>query len=169
MYGAVRGDPGEEPEVRAASARWAEWLLAAPEARGQEPRSDLCVWRNAYRSEPGPRHEPVCTANWKGYVEQFQLTAEGRLILLRFEYDRDPERVHRVDELLEGDFFLMLRQSFFAPGLYVRFRAGVLITKRTEWLCAVDGVFKLGGDHEGYRPFDLDASWMPAWLAFRRE
>lgn len=165
MYGAVRGDPSEEPELRAETARWSEWILAPPETRGEEPQSKLRGWCKAYKAEPASIG-PASSANWKGYVEQFRLTTEGRLILLGFTYDRDPEREHRVDELLEGDFFMMLKQSFFSPGLYVPFRDGVLVTNHTEWLCAPHGAFEDGAEHEGFRPFDLSAPWMPAWLAF---
>jgi hypothetical protein len=63
--------------------------------------------------------------------------------------------------LLEGDFFTILKQSFFSPGLYVPFRDGVLVTNHTEWLCEPHLDFQ-----DGFRPFDLSAPWMPAWLAY---
>jgi hypothetical protein len=75
-----------------------------------------------------------------------------------------PERL----DSQHGDFIHQLRQSFFAPGLYIPFRNGLLVTNHIEWLCDM-ALLELGAGHESFRPFDLDASWMPAWPAFSLE
>lgn len=120
----------------------------------------------AYKADPG-KPRAFDSANWKGYAELFQLTAAGRLVLLGFKYDYEPERQHLVNETLEGDFFMVLKQSFFAPRLYVPFRDAVLVTDRAAWLCETESVLGSSAGYPGYKVFDLDAAWMPTWLAYR--
>jgi len=84
-----------------------------------------------------PRRRPMCTANWKGYTEEYRLTEEGRLVLKRYSYRHNiigrwwPKR---VNETLHGDFFMVMKPKFFGLRTYVPFRDGVIVEDMTEWV-----------------------------------
>jgi hypothetical protein len=94
------------------------------------------------RGKPYPfRHrakEPsgtVSTAMWRGHIACYRLTAEGRLQLEGFEYPpRDDVAGERVSETLQGEFWLVLGDSFFGSRTYVPFRNGIVVTDRAQWL-----------------------------------
>jgi hypothetical protein len=86
-----------------------------------------------YRADPGEA-ESVSSANWKGYTEAYRLGRDGRLTLLRFDYDESSRPTRIVNETLEGDFFVVLKALFNGPRLYVPFREGVLVLDRSAWL-----------------------------------
>ena len=109
LFGVIRGEPSE------ANHGWGDRVAV-------------------YRAEPGPA-ETMTTANWKGYTERWQLTRDGHLVLLGFEYDDDEreEQVRDVGEQIEGQFYLVLKSEFEGPRLYVAFRDGVLVADRSAW------------------------------------
>lgn len=86
-----------------------------------------------YRADPGDPSTQY-TSNWKGYTRVLRLGPDGRLTLLRFKYDDPKLKPRVVNEVLEGDFYIVLKTEFFGPRLYVPFRDGVLVMDRDAWL-----------------------------------
>ena len=77
----------------------------------------------------------VGTALWRGHVSCYRLTAEGRLQLEGFEYPTGGDVTReRVSEALQGEFWLVLGDSFFGSRTYVPFRNGVVVADRSQWL-----------------------------------
>ncbi len=114
LYGVMRGQPTEENHG---------WGERAPD--GSRVR--------VYRAAPGEA-PATTTANWKGYTEVYHLGPDGRLTLVRFDYASSQLASKLVNEVLEGDFFLVLKASFRGPRLYVRFLDGTLVPDRAQWL-----------------------------------
>ncbi len=85
------------------------------------------------RAEPG-KAEVESSANWKGYTEAYRLGRDGRLTLLRFDYDKTERPSMIVNETLEGDFYVVLKALFDGPRLYVPVRNGVLVLDKSAWL-----------------------------------
>ena len=85
------------------------------------------------RADPG-NAEAESSSNWKGYAEAYRLGRDGRLTLLRFDYDAPSRPPRIVNETLEGDFYVVLKALFNGPRLYVPFRNGVLVLDRGHWL-----------------------------------
>jgi hypothetical protein len=104
VYGVIRGEPSRENHG---------WGTGKP-----------------YQAEAG-HPSATNTANWKGYTEVFRLAREGRLVLLRFDYDEPSTPTRIVNETLVGDFYLVLKSNFEGPRLYVRFQGGVLADRGT--------------------------------------
>ncbi|MHC5537641.1 hypothetical protein ACYOEI_05355 [Singulisphaera rosea] len=111
LYGVIRGDP------RDPSDGW-----------GDGP---------AFAAKPTPPNESVlCTGLWRRYVATFVLERDGRLKLATFEYlisVREWQR-EEIDELLEGDFWMVMRPHFNADRIYIPFRESVVIEDRDRWL-----------------------------------
>lgn len=100
-----------------------------------EPTKENRGWGEgpAFKSEPGEA-PTVKTSNWKGYTCHFHLRRDGRMNLDFFEYDDRSLLPRIVDELIEGDFYLVLKSDFFGPRLYIPFRGGTIQSDRTLWL-----------------------------------
>ena len=100
-----------------------------------EPASEhgtIEPYRFTSKATPDPR---MCnTAVARGYISLYRLNSSGRLTLNGFAYlphnGRAPDLVH---EELTGDFWLLLRQSFFGDSIYVPFRDGILASDRSQW------------------------------------
>src|SRR4051794_38537942 len=90
LYGVIEGDP------RDSDSGWGE--------------GDAVVARPV-----GPRTKAVCSALWRGYVAHFVLQDDGRLRLLAYEHMLEDRKWQRqeVDELLAGEFWLVLKRAFF--------------------------------------------------------
>ncbi len=77
----------------------------------------------------------MCSALWRGYVATFVLQEDGRLRLAFFEYRlglRKRER-QEVNELLEGDFSMVMKNQFFGPRTYIPFLDGVVVEDQESW------------------------------------
>jgi hypothetical protein len=91
---------------------------------------------NAFTSRPTPpSRSVVCTALWRGYVATFVLEEDGRLRLTAFEHmvSFDEWETQPVDELLEGDFWLVMQPHFFADRTFIPFRDGHIVEDRAAW------------------------------------
>lgn len=77
----------------------------------------------------------VITACWSGYTSTYTLTASKELVLTGFRYpfneEASPDTVY---EVLEGDFWLDMREDFFGDGFYVPFKDGLLVVDESEWV-----------------------------------
>lgn len=69
----------------------------------------------------------------RGYVAHFGLKANGELLLEYYEF---PQYINAkpqvVNEILEGDFWLVMRESF--NYVYVPFRSGKVVSEKSEWV-----------------------------------
>ncbi|MCU7553193.1 hypothetical protein OCL06_01120 [Alteromonas sp. ASW11-19] len=77
-----------------------------------------------------------CTACWRGFVANYELTPAGEIQLVKFEYPLSPvpSEPDEVHEILKGDFWLELRKGFYGDKLFVPFKNGKIITDSTEWV-----------------------------------
>ena len=113
LFGVIRGEPSKENH-------------------GWGDRADDGSLVRVYRANPG-KAEITKSSNWKGYTERYRLGRDGRLTLLRFDYDSDrPPMV--VNETLDGDFYVVLKALFDGPRTYVPFREGVIVLDQKAWL-----------------------------------
>lgn len=75
-----------------------------------------------------------CSALWRGYVSSFRLKADGTLVLEKFEYPfSDDVEPDHVQEILQGDFWIDLREWFMGDGLRVPFVDGVIQSDKSLW------------------------------------
>jgi len=76
----------------------------------------------------------MCTALWRGYVSTYRLKADGSLTLEKLEYPFskgvEPDE---VNEVLQGDFWLDLREWFMGDGMKIPFVEGKVVADRTQW------------------------------------
>lgn len=86
-----------------------------------------------YKSDPGQAPWRT-TANWKGYIIHFRLKADGRLVLDYFRYDTPGTPPRVCGEILEGDFYLVLKSTFQGPRLYIPFQNGLINLDQKAWL-----------------------------------
>lgn len=93
-------------------------------------------WREKYdfHHKPNPPEFGFCSANWKSYIPTFRLTAEGALELLSYSYAE--HGIEEIDppEVLSGNFWLVLKERFFAPRLYIPFDHGTVVLDKNRWL-----------------------------------
>jgi hypothetical protein len=76
----------------------------------------------------------VCTALWRGYISTYRLRADGTLILERLEYPFTKGAApDEVLEVIHGDFWLDLRESFLGRGMRIPFVDGKIITDESLW------------------------------------
>jgi len=77
------------------------------------------------------------SACWSGYIPKYKITNNKELVLIAFEYPAlSPKKIEsdEIYELATGDFWLMMRPSFFKGSVYVPFKNGKLITDQSEWV-----------------------------------
>ena len=91
-----------------------------------------------YATPPNrPDNQIPSSALWRGYVAHSLLGPDGRLTLISYSYPNvRPLGRHQsdtVNELLVGDFWLVMKPTFRAPRTYVPFRDGVILANRSEW------------------------------------
>ncbi len=81
-----------------------------------------------------PAKMVACSALWRGYVSSYRLRADGMLVLEKLEYpftdNAAPDQVH---EVLQGDFWLDLREWFMGEGFRVPFVDGVIQSDKALW------------------------------------
>ncbi len=79
----------------------------------------------------------------RGYVATFVLEQDGRLRLRSFKFTLNSRtsQTQRVNEFIEGDFWVVLKPKFFAERTYVPFRDGIIIEDRQQWF--VEESYKL--------------------------
>ena len=90
----------------------------------------------AFSTQPNvPSNAMRCSALWRGYVATFVLQSDGRLRLTAFEFmlSLSKWKKQNVDEVIKGDFWLVMKPAFFAPRTYVPFRDGVIVEDRVTW------------------------------------
>jgi hypothetical protein len=76
------------------------------------------------------------SACWRGYVSVYELAPSGELTLIRFEYPfgREKREHDKVNELLVGNFWLELRESFFGSKMFIPFKDGKIVDDESEWI-----------------------------------
>jgi hypothetical protein len=101
----------------------------------------------AFATAPSPPGNVMCTGLWRGYVATFVLQEDGRLRLTAFEYlaDLSDWQKQDVDELLVGDFRMVLAPEFFGRRTYVPFRDGAIVEDREEWF--TEDPFEVGAQN----------------------
>lgn len=88
---------------------------------------------------PGDGSAGLCSALWRGYVATLCVEADARVVLLSYDYpfreDIPPaQRMESVGEALVGDYWLVFKERFFGPRVYVPARDGHLVVDRTRWV-----------------------------------
>jgi hypothetical protein len=105
--------------------------------RGDIHRKDSGGWGDgcAYRARAVvPEDVNRSTGLWRGYVATFVLERDGRLRLRSFKFRiARTSRSQRVNEFIEGDFWMVLKRQFFAERTYVPFRDGIIVEDRSQW------------------------------------
>lgn len=102
--------------------------------QGQRPARPR--WNNQYpfKHRPRPSNHAVCSKLWRGYLAYYRLTPEGQLLLERYEYPFDHSQpADEVSEMLEGDFWLVMKESFYGTCTYVPFVDGRIQADRQQW------------------------------------
>lgn len=104
---------------------------------------DISLGGDDYRFEAAPALDGdirQSSDNWAGYISVYELSAEHRLQLLRYEIQSDPVREQSVEERLEGDFWLTMtppwspeNDDLFLPHTYVPFQGGMMVLDRSQW------------------------------------
>jgi hypothetical protein len=63
------------------------------------------------------------------------LQEDGRLRLATFEYRISLRewQEQRVDELIEGDFWMVMKPAFKGQRTYIPFREGLIVEDREQW------------------------------------
>ncbi len=110
LYGVIRGD------FRASRGGWGDGEV--------------------FTTQPSrPANVARCSALWRGYVATFVLEEDGRLRLVKFEYMLGLRKWQKqeTDELLEGDFWIVMKPEFFGARTYIPFRKGVIVEDQKEW------------------------------------
>jgi hypothetical protein len=108
--------------------------------------------RYNFVSAGDPEKMVECSALWRGYVSSYRLRADGKLVLEKFEYpfsdDAAPDQVH---EILQGDFWIDLREWFMGEGFRVPFVDGVIQSDKALWR-KTDGVSINGARRKPIQP-----------------
>jgi hypothetical protein len=77
-----------------------------------------------------------CSALWRGFTSTFQIDSGGELELVSYHYPRSSGKAttEPIHEKLVGDFWLVLKHSFFGPRTYVPFKDGRIVEDETAWV-----------------------------------
>lgn len=81
---------------------------------------------------PSPPPIPSSTANWRGYIASYRLSRDGRLALVSYYYPAIAD-TEGIDEQLVGDYWLVMKEDFFGPRVYIPFQNGVIVKDREQW------------------------------------
>ncbi len=94
-------------------------------------------WGSPYpfKSLPSPSDERISFL-WRGYVSVYRLNSDGQLVLEKYEYPnlgkkREPDI---VNEIMVGDFFLIMKTEFSGNRTYIPFREGGIVSNPKEWI-----------------------------------
>ena len=103
-----------------------------------DPRKSDHGWGDGDAVATKPTHPPnvsICSALWRGCIAYFVLQEDGRLRLSRYEHLLKNDQWHKqeVDEMLVGDFWLVMKKEFFGTRTYVPFQAGVVVEDQGQW------------------------------------
>lgn len=94
--------------------------------------------RYPFRRPARPPEDAFSTACPQGFSRVWRIDTSGHLILDRYVYPTwgtgEPARVDPVHEVLEGDFWLVMKHAFMAPRTWVCFRRGLLVPDQRHWL-----------------------------------
>lgn len=88
-----------------------------------------------FKNLPSPSDERVSFL-WRGYISVYRLNSDGRLILEKYEYPnlggkREPDI---VNEIMNGDFYLIMKAEFSGLRTYIPFRSGRIVSNLSEWI-----------------------------------
>lgn len=85
-----------------------------------------------------PEDQRTFSALWRGYIATFQLSPDGKLTLVSYTYPNSPSlgrnNTEAINELLVGDFWLVMKPAFKAPRTYVPFHNGVIVSDTAKWV-----------------------------------
>jgi hypothetical protein len=92
-----------------------------------------------FKNLPTPSNERISFL-WRGYISVYKLNSDGQLILEEYAYPnlgkkREPDI---VNEIIEGDFHLIMRTEFAGMRTYIPFRSGRIVSNRDEWIIEKD-------------------------------
>lgn len=110
------------------------------------------------KHKPRPPKSGGSSTNWRGYVASYQLTSEGYLKLVSYDYPASAKPRYKevneqlrgdtwitiqeeafgpgteeVNEQLVGDFWMVMKEEFFGPRIYIPFRKGVIVKTTDQW------------------------------------
>ncbi|MGF6210391.1 hypothetical protein [Comamonas sp. 4034] len=90
--------------------------------------------RYSYKSQGDPSKITPCTALRRRWASTFQLRADRQLVLKQLHYPFSQNALTDfVNEILEGDFWLDFRESFFGDGVRVFFIQRRMIVDSASW------------------------------------
>ena len=88
-----------------------------------------------FAAKPEPRN--LGTYCYRGYIAKFELTENGQLILRSYLYPSPPHRRNPkqtvVNELLHGNFWMVMSTWPRGPQAYVPFHDGVIVEDSDRW------------------------------------
>lgn len=108
-------------------------LVAGAVLTGDPTRSGGCK-AYKYATKPDPAKLCITTACWAGHTCRYELTEEGHLKLIGFDYPFTHNESDDACEQFVGDFWLMLRAEYYGDRLYVSFRDGELKPEEMIWI-----------------------------------
>lgn len=110
LYAVIRGDPAKE------NHGW---------GNGDNVEREI--------ADPGkPKLEDAVSANWAGYMTDYRLRADGRLVLDRYRYFGE-RRTKEIARAVSGEFWMVLKSAFEGPRMYIPFYDGVIELNRAAW------------------------------------
>ena len=98
--------------------------------RGEVSKTEESLSLYKFENKPLESTGPILTCNWMGYVPTFLLSKKGELILMNYG-NCTPNNFS--EEKLIGNFFIELREHFYAPSLYIPFKNGIINTDTNHW------------------------------------
>ena len=100
------------------------------------PVEENCGWGRGFyecKIEPDP-NRIFTTASLNGYICRYHLNYDGKLILASYVYPFSEIKATLVNETLKGDFYMVMKQDFSSPRLYVPFADGKIVEEKSKWL-----------------------------------
>ena len=94
-------------------------------------------WGTPYEFLHAPRPLKRARANsalWRGFVASFRLTSKGNLILCGYAYSDADQEEESFEELLHGEFWMVMKHNFFGPRTYIPFHEGRIVESVADWI-----------------------------------
>ena len=92
-------------------------------------------WGKRFETNRKPQKvERVSSACWSGYTNTYLLSQSGHLYHVGFEYPFNSNTPDKFEDELEGDFFLVMKKSFFGSRTYIPFKDGIIKHDQTKWI-----------------------------------